>query len=45
MRPILAVAAILCAALVAACLCRAARLAGEVIASAPHLRPQPRREG
>lgn len=38
MRPLLAVAAILCTALVACALTRAARAAGEVIASAGHLR-------
>ena len=43
MRPLLAVAAILCTALVACALTRAARAAGEVIASAAHLQPQPRR--
>lgn len=40
MRPLLA---ILCTALVACALTRAARLAGEAIASASHLQPQPRR--
>lgn len=44
MRPLLAVAAVLCTALVACAITRAARLAGEVIASAPLLRPQPRRQ-
>lgn len=38
MRSLLAVGAILCTALVAAGLSRAARLAGEVIASVHHLR-------
>lgn len=38
MRPLLAVAAVLCTALVAAGLCRAAHLAGETIASVRHLR-------
>lgn len=38
MRPLLAVAAVCVTALVAAGLCRAARLAGEVIASVHHLR-------
>lgn len=43
MRPLLAVAAILATALVACALTRAARAAGEVIASAAHMQPQPRR--
>lgn len=43
MRPLLAVAVVLATALVAGCLTRAARLAGEVIASTGHLRPH--REG
>ena len=38
MRPLFAVAAVLATALVACALTRAARAAGEVIASAPHLR-------
>ena len=37
MRPLLALGAVLCTALVACALTRAARAAGEVIAPAPHL--------
>jgi hypothetical protein len=44
MRSFLALGAVLCTALVACALTRAARAAGEVIASAPLLRPQPRRQ-